>query len=234
MSVIKDPTLLREIETSKNITDIEYLDNGQLIVCMEDGLKVYDDNGQQIDHYLYHHCKRVDHRYGYLSGVSVGRNVGNIVVTERSDTGYLHVYDTAGDSWRYNRCSVCQRPRYVGITSDGCYVVPGHSDSKLYMYTSRGVESWSIDMSRDDRVYDVYVDDDDKIFVCLKNNVVVYDKNGKQISLQSTDREIVPTSVCVDKNKQIFVCDQINKNMIISLLIYGSHLKVALFLKLRS
>ncbi|KAK2147785.1 hypothetical protein LSH36_535g00011 [Paralvinella palmiformis] len=34
MSVIKDPTLLREIETSKKIRDIEYLDNGQLIVCM--------------------------------------------------------------------------------------------------------------------------------------------------------------------------------------------------------
>ncbi|KAK2164333.1 hypothetical protein LSH36_65g00021 [Paralvinella palmiformis] len=66
ISVIKDPTLLREIETSKQIIDIEYLDNGQLIVCMRDGLEVYDDNGQQIDHYLSHHCKPVNCRYSEL------------------------------------------------------------------------------------------------------------------------------------------------------------------------
>ena len=215
ISVVKDPTLLREIETSKKIRDIEYLDNGQLIVCLKDGLEVYDDKGQQIDHYLSHHCKPVDRRYGWLCGVSVGRNVGNIVVTERSDTGYLHVYDTAGDSWRYNRCSVCQRPRYVGITSDGCYVVSGHNDSKLYMYTSRGVELRCIDRSGDGGMYDVFVDNNDIIFVCLRNKVVVYDKNGKQISLLSTDTKIKPRGVFVDKNREIFVCDYKNNNILL-------------------
>ena len=122
ISVVKDPTLLRKIETSKNIRDIEYLDNGQLVVCTRDGLQIYDDNGDEIDHYLSHHCKPVDRHNGCLWGVSVGRNVGNIVVTEWSDTGYLHVYDAAGDSWRYNRCHICQKPSYV-VTSDKCYIV---------------------------------------------------------------------------------------------------------------
>jgi len=215
MSVIKDPTLLREIETSDEITDIEYLDNGQLIVCMKDGLEVYDGNGQQIDHYLSHHCKRVDRRNGYLWGVSVGRNVGNIVVTEWSDTGYLHVYDTAGDSWRYNRCRVCRKPLSVGITSDGCYVVSSYNDRKLYMYTSQGVELWSIDTSRDGVMYDVFVDNNDIIFVCVDYKVVVYDKNGKQISILSTDTEIEPCGVFVDKNREIFVSDWTNNNILL-------------------
>ena len=46
-----------------------------------------------------------------------------------SNSGYLHVYVTAGDSWIYNRCSVCRWRQDVGITSDGCYVV--YSDSFL-------------------------------------------------------------------------------------------------------
>ena len=93
ISVIKDPTLLRKIETSNKIRDIEYLDNGQLIVCMKDGLEIYDDNGHQIDHYLSHHCKPVEGHKGCLWGVSVGRNVGNIVVTDWSYTGYArHMY----------------------------------------------------------------------------------------------------------------------------------------------
>jgi len=49
-------------------------------------------------------------------------------------------------------------------------------------YISRGVEVWSINMSHDGGVYDMFVDDDDKIFVCLKDSVV----NGKQISLLLT------------------------------------------------
>ena len=69
MSVIKDPTLLREIETSKVIIDIEYLDNGQLVVCMMDDQEVYDDKGQQIDHYLSHHCKCIS---GWLCGEECG------------------------------------------------------------------------------------------------------------------------------------------------------------------
>ena len=188
---------------------------------MRDGLKIYDDNGDEIDHYLSRNCKPVGGRgpcgVRGLWGVSVGRNVGNFVVTDDSDPGYLHVYDTAGDSWRYNRCRVCRGPSRLGVTSDGCYIVSSDVNKKLYKYTSRGVELWSIDTSRDGPVYDVDVDDDDKIFVCLNNNVVVYDKNGKQISsLQSTDREIEPRSVCVDKNKQIFVCDWKNKNILLN------------------
>jgi len=219
ISVIDDPTLLCQIEIGEWISDIEYLDNGQLVVCVSDGLQIYDDNGDEIDHYLSRNCKPVDDvelSFGGLCGVSVGRNVGNFVVTDDSDPGYLHVYDTAGDSWRYNRCRVCQGPSRVGVTSDGCYIVSSYVNNKLYKYTSRGVELWSIDTSRDGEVSDVYVDDDDKIFVCLNNIVVVYDKNGKQISsLQSTDREMEPTSVCVDKNKQIFVCDQKNNNILL-------------------
>ncbi|KAK2142552.1 hypothetical protein LSH36_941g00040 [Paralvinella palmiformis] len=40
--------------------DIEYLDNGQLVVSVWGGLEIYDDNGQKIDHYLSHNCKPVD------------------------------------------------------------------------------------------------------------------------------------------------------------------------------
>ena len=140
--------------------------------------------------------------------------MGNIVVTELSDKGYLHVYDTAGDSWRYNRCSVCQSPLSVGITSDGCYVVSSNG-SKLYMYTSQGVELWSIDTSRDGVMYDVFVDNNDIIFVCVDYKVVVYDKNGKQISILSTDTEIKPCGVFVDKNREIFVSDWTNNNILL-------------------
>ncbi|KAK2167345.1 hypothetical protein LSH36_29g07004 [Paralvinella palmiformis] len=193
ISVIDDPTLLCQIKTGIGvIRDIEYLDNGQLVVCMSDGLKIYDDNGDEIDHYLSHNCKPVGVGRG-LCGVSVGRNVGNLVVTDNSSKpGYLHVYDTAGDSWRYNRCRVCQRPPRVAVTSDGCYIVSSDINNKLYKYTSRGVELWSIDTSRDGWVYDVYVDDDDKIFVCLENNVVVYDKNDYE-----------PQKICLFKNVKI-------------------------------
>ena len=134
---------------------------------------------------------------------------------EWSHTDYLHIYDTAGDSWIYNRCSVCQMPQYVGITSDGCYVVSGYNDSKLYMYTSRDVKLWSIDMSHDGWVCDVFVDNNDIIFVCLDHKVVVYDKNGKQISLLSTNTEIVPRGVFVDKNRELFVSDWKNNNILL-------------------
>ncbi|KAK2145106.1 hypothetical protein LSH36_703g01033 [Paralvinella palmiformis] len=181
---------------------------------MKDGLEIYDDKGHQIDHYLSHHCKPVDRRNGWLCGVSVGRNVGNIVVTEWSHTGYLHVYDTAGDSWRYNRCCVCQWPDLVGITSDGFYVVSSYDDRKLYLYTSQGVELWSIDMSRDGGMYDMFVDNNDIIFVCLGNKVVYY-KSGKLLSLLSTDTKIEPRGVFVDKNREIFVCDYKNNNILL-------------------
>jgi len=60
ISVIDDPTLLCQIKTGKWAYDIEYLDNGQLVVSVWDGLEIYDDNGQKIDHYLSHNCKPVD------------------------------------------------------------------------------------------------------------------------------------------------------------------------------
>ncbi|KAK2145491.1 hypothetical protein LSH36_678g02083 [Paralvinella palmiformis] len=81
ISVIDDPTLLCQIKTGGYISDIEYLDNGQLVVCTWDGLKIYDDNGDEIDHYLSRNCKRVG-GVGGLWGMSVGRNVGNFVVTD--------------------------------------------------------------------------------------------------------------------------------------------------------
>ncbi|KAK2143021.1 hypothetical protein LSH36_887g02010 [Paralvinella palmiformis] len=147
ISVIDDPTLLCQIKIGRWINDMEYQDNGQLIVCMCKGLEIYDDNGDKIDHYLSHNCKPVGD-VG-LWGMSVGRNVGNIVVTDTNHPGYLHVYDTAGASWRYNRCRVCQGPSRVGVTSDGCYIVYSYVNSKLYKYTYRCVELWSIDTSRD-------------------------------------------------------------------------------------
>ena len=208
ISVIDDPTLLCQIKTGEWIRDIEYLDNGQLVVCTWTGLKIYDDNGDEIDHYLSHHCQPVNINYGGLCGVSVGRNVGNIVVTDWSDTGYLHVYDTAGDSWRYNRCRVCQRPSGVDVTSDRCYIVSSDDNNKLYKYTSRGVELRCIDRSGDGGMYDVFVDNNDIIFVSLQHKVVVYDKNGKQISsLQSTDRKIIPRSVITDIKNCMFSCE---------------------------
>ena len=214
VSVFDDPTLLCRINTGGWISDIEYLDNGQLVVCMRDGLEVYDDNGHKIDHYLSHNCRPVS-GVG-LWGLSVDRNMGKIVVTDTSDPGYLHAFDTAGDRWRYNGCRVCRGPSRIGVTSDGCYIVTSNPDEKLYKYTSRGDELWSIDMTRDGPMYDVCVDDDDKILVCLFDNVVVYDKNGKQISsLQSTGRQIEPGGVYCDRNRQIFVCDVKNSNILL-------------------
>ncbi|KAK2147067.1 hypothetical protein LSH36_571g00015 [Paralvinella palmiformis] len=61
ISVIDDPTLLCQIKTGRGMmSDIEYLDNGQLVVCMRTGLKIYDDNGDEIDHYLSRNCKPVE------------------------------------------------------------------------------------------------------------------------------------------------------------------------------
>lgn len=59
ISIIDDPTFLCQIETDREINDLAYLDNGQPVVCMWDGLQVYDDNGHKIDHYLSDNCKPV-------------------------------------------------------------------------------------------------------------------------------------------------------------------------------
>jgi len=95
----------------------------------------------------------------------------------------------------------------IGVANDGSYIISSNNDKKLYKYTFWGDELSSVDISHDGPVYDVYVDDHDVIFVCLDDNVIIYDKTGKQISLLSTDRQIEPSSVFVDRNRQIFVCD---------------------------
>lgn len=66
-----------------------------------------------------------------------------------------------------------------------------------------------------DIVYDLFIDDNDKIYVCHDDNVVVYGIDGQRVSsLSKTDRAIEPCGVCVDKSGQIFVCDR-KKNSIL-------------------
>jgi len=102
------PTLMWHVV--KAAMSVEYLDDGKLVICMDDGLCVYDDNGSRVDdHYLSDVFK--PDQGGELWNISASRRVNKIVITENreaDDTGYLHAYEQEGDTLQYQRCDVCQ------------------------------------------------------------------------------------------------------------------------------
>ena len=87
-----------EVETDDTIKDIDYLDNGHLIVCTKKGVCVYNENYIVLDHFLGVHCK-ASNRSCSLTGVCVCKKTGQVVVSEYRGgvrPGYLHVYRPGG------------------------------------------------------------------------------------------------------------------------------------------
>ena len=77
---------------------------------------------------------------------------------------------------------------------------------KHYKYNSGGQRLWRIDLSPDAELCDMSAGDNDVIFVCLENKVVVYDRNGHQIStLSSTEKLVEPSGVVVNKSGEFVV-----------------------------
>ena len=210
-------TLLYKLETGRYVTDIDYLENSQLIVCMTRGIKVYDVKGSEIRHHISDVCKPGDG--GRLWSVSVDNNSKCVVVSENRDrgiSGYLHVYRSDSATWQYNRYDVCQWPRRVSVTSEGDYVV-GSGDSKLYKYNSRGRQLWCVDTSCHGRwAVALSVGGNGEVFVCFRQKLVVYDKDGRQISTLTTiGRQLTPGGVCVGKYGEIVVSDVNSKSILL-------------------
>ena len=209
------PVLVNQIETESN--DMEFLDSGELTVCTSNCLIVYDDSGRKVDNYLSKICGSTR---GILTSISMGGKIQKLAMTENKGwrTSQLHIFTPSLGSWQYKAVDTCREPQFVAVTSDGGYVVfsndEGEGGKKLHVYDGSFNLISSINMADD--VLDVFVDDNDQLFVCVMHNVHVLKKDGQKVaSLATNHLRMEPHGVHVNKSGQIFVSDRKRKGVLL-------------------
>ncbi|KAK2146582.1 hypothetical protein LSH36_596g01077 [Paralvinella palmiformis] len=212
------PKLMCQIQPGQ-VMDMDYLNGGELAICMSDGFHVCDENGHEMCHQLSDRCKPGP--AGRLCSVSVGRKVNKIAVTEErglDKPGHLHVYHLNGDMWQYYKYDVCKEPLNMAMTNRGDYVIYSGSalgtEKKLYKYDHSCHQLWCVEMSDD--VCDLFVGDNDAICVSLRHNVVVYNGNGEQLSSWTKMADqLLPRGVYVDRGGQMLLCEEREKDILL-------------------
>ena len=189
-----------------------------VIADYDEGLQVYDPSGRPVQMTFTGKFKE------HTTFISADKSNPLLVV---SICDGVQVFTADGDNWQEKTIFSVPRKQFLVALSVSGGIILMEYDVTPYLfmkqswsimkYDINGKQLWSKQLQQ--WASDICVDNQDRIIICHKNSVTVYDQSVNELfSIPTLDKAIIPFGVCVDSQDNIILADSNNK----AVLLYNS------------